>query len=361
MPGTGRSVQTMTEALPKTGLELRSLVTPDGTLELSLHDVEIPAPGPDEVVVRVEASPINPSDLGLLIPAAADMAAATVAGTPERPVVTAPLREGALAGMAARIGATLPVGNEGAGTVVAAGESPSAQALLGKTVGIAGGGMYAQYRVVNAAACLVLPDGATAKEGASSFVNPLTALTTWASTEAAYDGLPEPLRALVENLWAVHTNQYDYAADYDGRHEELADGHRQYREEFESEYYETEHPVVRVHPETGKRVLLLGHFIKQFVGVSSAESATLFQLLQNRVIKLENTIRWSWEPGDLAIWDNRATQHYAVADYDDQFRRLSRITLAGDIPVDVHGRHSRAVAGDASRYSEVVAPIALAG
>ncbi|OCB60192.1 NADH oxidase [Mycobacterium vulneris] len=166
----------MTEALPKTGLELRSLVTPDGTLELSLHDVEIPAPGPDEVVVRVEASPINPSDLGLLIPAAADMAAATVAGTPERPVVTAPLREGALAGMAARIGASLPVGNEGAGTVVAAGESPSAQALLGKTVGIAGGGMYAQYRVVNAAACLVLPDGATAKEGASSFVNPLTAL-----------------------------------------------------------------------------------------------------------------------------------------------------------------------------------------
>ncbi len=94
--------------------------------------------------------------------------------------------------------------------------------------------------------------------------------TTWASTEAAYDLLPEPLRALVENLWAVHTNQYDYAADYDGRHEELADGHRQYREEFESVYYETEHPVVRVHPETGKRVLLLGHFIKQFVGLGAA-------------------------------------------------------------------------------------------
>lgn len=166
----------MTEALPKTGLELRSLVTPDGTLELSLHDVEIPAPGADEVVVRVEASPVNPSDLGLLIPAAADMAAATVAGTPERPVVTAPLREGALAGMAARVGDSLPVGNEGAGTVVAAGTSPAAQALLGKTVGIAGGAMYAQYRVVNAAACLVLPEGATAKDGASSFVNPLTSL-----------------------------------------------------------------------------------------------------------------------------------------------------------------------------------------
>lgn len=185
--------------------------------------------------------------------------------------------------------------------------------------------------------------------------------TTWASTEAAYGRLPEPLRALVENLWAVHTNQYDYAADYDGRHEEPADGHRQYREEFESEYFETEHPVVRVHPETGKKVLLLGHFVKQFVGFGATESATLFQLLQNRVIKLENTIRWNWEPGDLAIWDNRATQHYAVADYDDQFRRLSRITLAGDIPVDVHGQRSRAVAGDASRYSEVVTPIALAG
>lgn len=185
--------------------------------------------------------------------------------------------------------------------------------------------------------------------------------TTWASTEAAYGRLPEPLRALVENLWAVHTNQYDYAADYDGRHEEPVEGHRQYREEFESEYFETEHPVVRVHPETGNKVLLLGHFVKQFVGLGAAESATLFQLLQNRVIKLENTIRWNWEPGDLAIWDNRATQHYAVADYDDQFRRLSRITLAGDVPVDVHGRRSRTVAGDASRYSEVVAPVALAG
>lgn len=166
----------MTEALPKTALELRSLVTEDGKLELSLHEVEVPAPGPDEVVVRVEASPVNPSDLGLLIPSVADISAATVTGTPERPVVTAPLREGALAGLSARIGDSLPVGNEGAGTVVAAGSSPAAQALLGKTVGIAGGAMYSQYRVVNAAACLVLPDGATAKEGASSFVNPLTAL-----------------------------------------------------------------------------------------------------------------------------------------------------------------------------------------
>ncbi|KLI04870.1 NADH oxidase [Mycolicibacterium conceptionense] len=166
----------MTEALPKTALELRSLVTEDGTLELSLHEVAVPTPAQDEVVVRVEASPINPSDLGLLIPSAADMSAATVTGTPDRPVVTAPLRDGALAGLAARVGISLPVGNEGAGTVVAAGESAQAQAVLGKTVGIAGGAMYAQYRVVKAEACLVLPEGASAKEGASSFVNPLTAL-----------------------------------------------------------------------------------------------------------------------------------------------------------------------------------------
>lgn len=166
----------MTQALPETALELRSLVTEDGTLELSLREVAVPTPAHDEVVVRVEASPINPSDLGLLIPSAADMSAATATGTPDRPVVTAPLREGALAGLAARVGISLPVGNEGAGTVVAAGDSATAQALLGKTVGIAGGAMYAQYRVVKAGACLVLPEGATARDGASSFVNPLTAL-----------------------------------------------------------------------------------------------------------------------------------------------------------------------------------------
>ncbi|WP_029107853.1 zinc-binding dehydrogenase [Mycobacterium sp. URHD0025] len=166
----------MTDALPRTALELRSLVTEDGMLELSLHEVAVATPARDEVVVRVEASPINPSDLGLLIPSAADMSAATVAGTPDRPVVTAPLKEGALAGLAARVGISLPVGNEGAGTVVAAGESAQAQALLGKTVGIAGGAMYSQYRVVKAEACLVLPEGATAKDGASSFVNPLTSL-----------------------------------------------------------------------------------------------------------------------------------------------------------------------------------------
>jgi NADPH2:quinone reductase len=161
--------------LPDTALELRSLVTSGGTLELSLHEVPVPAPAANEVLVRVEASPINPSDLGLLT-ASADMTTATVTGTPERPIVTAPVAEATLGALSARLDKSLPVGNEGAGTVVAAGASSSAQALIGKTVAIAGGAMYSQYRAVDAAACLVLPEGATARDGASSFVNPMTAL-----------------------------------------------------------------------------------------------------------------------------------------------------------------------------------------
>ena len=184
--------------------------------------------------------------------------------------------------------------------------------------------------------------------------------TTWASTEAAYDQLPDPLRALVENLWAVHTNEYDYIREYDDHRGQLSDTAREYRDEFVSDIYETEHPVVRVHPETGRRVLLLGHFVRRFVGLGTAESATLLALLQARVTRLENTIRWNWLPGDVAIWDNRATQHYAVSDYDDQYRRLSRVTLAGDVPVDVTGAPSRVIAGVASHYSEVVSPRKLA-
>jgi taurine dioxygenase len=184
--------------------------------------------------------------------------------------------------------------------------------------------------------------------------------TTWANTETAYELLPAPLRALADNLWAVHTNDYDYATDVDLRLESVSETEREYRQEFVSEHFETEHPVVRVHPETGKRALLLGQFVKHFVSLGTTESTTLFGLLQARITKLENTIRWNWAPGDLAIWDNRATQHYAVADYDDQYRRLNRVTLAGDIPVDIYGTHSRTVVGDASAYSEVVVPVPLA-
>src|SRR5580704_5660111 len=165
----------MTPEIPSTSLELRSLVTEQGTLGLSLVDVPVPAPRASQVLLRVEAAPINPSDLGLLF-AGADMSAAMISGTPERPVVTTPLSEGAVRALAARAGRSLPVGNEGAGTVVAAGDAPEAQTLVGRTVSVAGGAMYTQYRACEASACLVLPEGTPARDGASSFVNPLTAL-----------------------------------------------------------------------------------------------------------------------------------------------------------------------------------------
>ena len=165
----------MTTTAPTTGLQLRSLVKPSGELELSLQTIMLAPLAPSEVVVRIEAAPINPSDIGLLF-GAADMSSARLWGTREHPVVTAPIAEAAMSSMAGRLNASLPVGNEGAGVVVASGESAEAQALLGKTVAVLGGAMYAQYRAVAADQCLVLPEGATPAEGASCFVNPLTAL-----------------------------------------------------------------------------------------------------------------------------------------------------------------------------------------
>jgi NADPH:quinone reductase-like Zn-dependent oxidoreductase len=159
----------------KTGLQLRSLIKKSGELELSLIKVPTPEPADDEIVVRVEATPINPSDLGLLI-GAADMATAKVSGTKDAPVVTAKVPDAAMRAMAARLDQSLPVGNEGAGVVVETGSSDAAKALMGKTVGIIGGAMYAQYRVLKARDALVLPPGTTPAEGASWFVNPLTAL-----------------------------------------------------------------------------------------------------------------------------------------------------------------------------------------
>jgi NADPH:quinone reductase-like Zn-dependent oxidoreductase len=160
---------------PGDGLQLRSLIKKSGELELSLARVAIPDPAPDEVVVRIEASPINPSDLGLLL-GPADMATARVSGSPDSPVLTAMIPEAMMRGLAGRLDQSMPVGNEGAGVVVGAGSSDLAQALLGKTVALMGGAMYAQYRCLKAADCLVLPAGATPAEGASCFVNPLTAL-----------------------------------------------------------------------------------------------------------------------------------------------------------------------------------------
>ena len=165
----------MTNDVASTGLQLRSLAKSDGTLELSLISVPTPEPGPDEVVLRVDAAPINPSDLALLL-GAADMTTARVAGTPSSPVVTASIPEKAMRMMAGRLGQSMPVGNEGAGVVVRAGSSGAAQALIGKSVAAVGGAMYSQYRSVKVDQCLALPAGTTAAEGASSFVNPLTAL-----------------------------------------------------------------------------------------------------------------------------------------------------------------------------------------
>ena len=165
----------MPNIIPTHGLQLRSLIKGSGELELSVVALETPVPQADEVVVRVEATPINPSDLGLLF-GAADMSTAMASGTAANPIVTARIPENRMKSMAGRLDQSLPVGNEGAGVVVAAGSSGAAQALLGKTVALFGGAMYSQYRCVKVGQCLILPEGAAPADGASCFVNPLTAL-----------------------------------------------------------------------------------------------------------------------------------------------------------------------------------------
>jgi alpha-ketoglutarate-dependent sulfate ester dioxygenase len=183
---------------------------------------------------------------------------------------------------------------------------------------------------------------------------PYGGTTVWANTVEAYRRLHPALQALVHNLRAVHSNLYDYAAQrpqlggVDVKEE-------QYRDEFRHLEFETEHPVVRIHPETGEPSLLLGHFVRSFAGLSTADSADLFALLQRHVTRLENTVRWTWRAGDIAIWDNRATQHYAVADYDDLPRRLHRITIAGPVPVGISGDTSVVRKGDAGGYSSLAA------
>jgi NADPH:quinone reductase len=156
-------------------LQLRSTVTDTGVLELTLVEVPIPEPKENEVILRIEAAPINPSDLGLLL-AGADIATAKASSTGGQPSATAAIDPGVLRSLAGRLNESMAVGNEGAGTVIAAGTSEAAQALVGRTVSIAGGAMYSQYRVVDAGFCLVLPEGTPARVGASSFVNPMTAL-----------------------------------------------------------------------------------------------------------------------------------------------------------------------------------------
>lgn len=168
-------------------------------------------------------------------------------------------------------------------------------------------------------------------------VPPYGGNTLWANTAAAYAELPDALKLLADHLRAEHTNDYDYAAV---RPEAASAELQRHRQVFISTKYRTEHPVVRVHPETGERVLLLGNFVKRVVGLRGGDSRAVIDLFQSHVERPENTVRWQWRAGDVAIWDNRATQHYGVDDSDAHERTLRRVTIDGDVPVGPDGRRS---------------------
>jgi alpha-ketoglutarate-dependent sulfate ester dioxygenase len=175
--------------------------------------------------------------------------------------------------------------------------------------------------------------------------------TVWANTAAAYLSLSPHLRELADKLWAVHTNKSDYGSSFPTR---TAEGLKRYQQVFQSTIYETHHPVVRVHPGTDERTLVLGHFVQKILGVSTADSSHLLALLQGHITRLENTVRWRWSEGDVAMWDNRATQHSAVDDYGDKPRVLRRVTVSGDLPISVDGQRS------ILRKKDVTAPIETA-
>ncbi|WP_340372815.1 TauD/TfdA family dioxygenase [Peribacillus sp. FSL E2-0218] len=164
--------------------------------------------------------------------------------------------------------------------------------------------------------------------------------TVWANTNKAYEDLPDGLRHLADELWAIHTNEYDYAQfkQVENTTDEVK---KKYREIFESTIYKTRHPVVHVHAETGKRHLLLGGFAGRVEGYTTSESERLLSIFDSYVTRLENTVRWQWSEGDVAIWDNLATQHYAIADYEDQHRVVRRVTVGKEIPVNKENESSR--------------------
>lgn len=183
----------------------------------------------------------------------------------------------------------------------------------------------------------------------SLVVPPYGGNTLIANSAAAYRDLPDALRELADRLWAVHTNAYDYA-------EPKSEKAAEHRRQFVSRRYRTEHPVVRVHPESGERGLFIGGFAQSLVGLSPSESRDILRILQSYVTRPENVVRWSWAPGDLVLFDNRITQHYAPDDYGDLPRLLHRVTVAGDVPVGVDGTLSRVVEGDeAAHYTPAAA------
>jgi taurine dioxygenase len=171
--------------------------------------------------------------------------------------------------------------------------------------------------------------------------------TLIANAAAAYRDLPEPLRAFADTLTAVHTNDYDYAQP-----QFLTDKNREYQRLFTSTRYQTAHPVVRVHPETGEHGLFIGGFAQRIVGLSHTESRDVLRLLQAYVTRPENVLRVQWNAGDLVVFDNRITQHYAPDDYGDLPRSLTRVTVAGDVPVGINRQRSQIIEGDeASHYT----------
>src|SRR6266550_2456321 len=190
----------------------------------------------------------------------------------------------------------------------------------------------------------------------SIVVPPYGGETLIANTGAAYRDLPDPLRAFADTLRAVHTNDYDYAVPP----ESLNETERERRKIFLSTKYETVHPVVRVHPLTGERGLFIGGFAQRIVGLSGGESRDLLRLLQSYVTRPENVLRHRWSAGQLVLFDNRITQHYAIDNYDGLPRRLNRVTVAGDVPVGIDGRRSYSIGGDASHYTPLVEELVAA-
>jgi taurine dioxygenase len=176
--------------------------------------------------------------------------------------------------------------------------------------------------------------------------------TLWANTAAGYQALPPALRMLAESLEAVHSNRFDYSVPQDGTASETL---RAYAKQFQSVRFETRHPLVRVHPETGEGALLLGGFAQRIVGLGAKDSAALLRLYQGYVEPHEHLVRWRWRLGDVAFWDNRTTQHRAIADFGDSPRRLHRVTIAGDLPSGVSGLSSRPLTGDSARYTRAAA------
>jgi taurine dioxygenase len=183
----------------------------------------------------------------------------------------------------------------------------------------------------------------------SIVIPPYGGETLIANAAAAYRDLPEPLRNFADSLWAIHTNDYDYAVPQESLDEET----RRRREVFTSIKYQTVHPVVRVHPLTGERGLFIGGFAQRIVGLSVGESRKVLDLFQAYVTRPENILRWRWSPEQLVLFDNRITQHYAIDNYDGLPRRLNRVTVAGDVPVGIDGTVSYSIKGDASHYSAV--------